>query len=608
MTKNPLEKPFTAVQQQIGSWGDYRTTLDTTGPITNDNTFLYRLNVAYENYHTFIDFNHGTDIFVAPKICWNIDEHTFANFYMTFQRRALPLAGGVPAFTGLGPNSQDPVYALIFGTGAAPMANLPRNVVAYPPWSRTANDEIIAGYNFSRDLNENWNLKHQFQAQLTDFTEIFGGPYQWNPFGLSIPDGSPPFQLDQYGQYIPDISTHSYYADATLTGNFSTLAAEHTLLAGSDFQYFDSNFQTYFTALPTVSGLSSNRTSIASTFFDPTTRSDFAYHESWWGAYLQDQIKLPYNVFVLAGGRYDRVLLYDDVERKVVTDTQRVTPRFGLLWRPIPQFSIYGSYLTNLGASPFSSRKPVKPETAQQWEVGVKSEWFDKRLTATLAYYDLTKQNIATIDPSDPTQLSYVSIGEARNRGFELDVAGEIVPGWRVIGGYSYIASIITKDAHCDLNGYANFANSITNFTFDQALPGGCVVDNYNTNVLLNPVLLSIVGNEGKRLGGVPRHSGSIWTTYEIQEGDWRGLKFGGGVISRSLAQGDNFNSFHTPGYATVGLMTAYETKLFDHKVIFQVNVNNLLNTRYYSVSFPTAFAVITGTPRSAKGSIRVEF
>ena len=96
--------------------------------------------------------------------------------------------------------------------------------------------------------------------------------------------------------------------------------------------------------------------------------------------------------------------------------------------------------------------RPLPPEIAEQWEVGAKAELFDKRLTATIAYYDLTKQHIAVPDPNPIlAQLGYqTSVGAARNRGFELDIAGEIVPGWKVIASYSYIASIITKDSHCD--------------------------------------------------------------------------------------------------------------------------------------------------------------
>lgn len=595
ITKKPLETPFNEVQQQIGSWGLYRTTFDSTGPITSDKSLLYRVNISYENYHDFVDFNHGTNIYVAPRVRWNIDQHTYADFYMSYQHRGSPFAGPPPAFTGPGPLSQDPLYAILFGTAGAPASLLPRSVSAYPAWSRTGSDEIIAGYSFNRDLNENWNLKHRFQAQLTDFTETFGGP-----FGYNGADGT---LLDQFATYIPNIATHSYYTDATLTGNVSTFIADHTLLFGADYQHFDSNHWTYNGGLPSASFLYSNRTP-----FDPSifmsTPSFAGYHENWWGAYVQDQIKLPYGISIVAGARYDKINQYDDSSQTVVTDMQRVTPRFGLLWRPMPQFSVYGSYTTSLGAPPLVSSKPLKPETAKQWEVGVKTELLDKRLIASVAYFDLTKNNIATVDPADPTGLNYIAIGQARNRGVEFDVSGELAPGWRVIGSYAYVASVITKDAHCDPNAWADFLITFAPYPS----PSGCVADNYNTWYLGNPVLLSAVGNEGKRLGGVPRHAGSLWTTYEVQDGDFRGLKFGGGILARSLAQGDNFNSFHLPGYATINLMASYETRLLDHKTTFQVNLNNLLDTRYYTESYPSPFAVLTGTPRSLRGSIKVEF
>ena len=126
-------------------------------------------------------------------------------------------------------------------------------------------------------------------------------------------------------------------------------------------------------------------------------------------------------------------------------------------------------------------------------------------------------------DP-DPTRaaLGYqVSTGEVRNRGVELDVAGEILPGLRAIGSYAYIDPLVTKDS-------------------------GLVYDPLGN-------LISVNGVAGFMPAGVSRHMGSIWMTYEIADGDWSGLKFGGGANARSKAYGDRLNSYHTPGYALVG-------------------------------------------------------
>jgi len=71
---------------------------------------------------------------------------------------------------------------------------------------------------------------------------------------------------------------------------------------------------------------------------------------SWYGLYAQDQIELPHNVFVLGGFRYDQADQYDHLTSSVAGDDNRVSPRGGLLWRPIPELSLYGSYTENFGA------------------------------------------------------------------------------------------------------------------------------------------------------------------------------------------------------------------------------------------------------------------
>lgn len=70
---------------------------------------------------------------------------------------------------------------------------------------------------------------------------------------------------------------------------------------------------------------------------------------------------------------------------------------------------------------------------------------FDGRLRATFSYFDLTKQNLSTPDPLNPFRSK--AIGEAQTRGYEFDVAGEILPGWNMIATYSYLPyAKITKD------------------------------------------------------------------------------------------------------------------------------------------------------------------
>lgn len=76
--------------------------------------------------------------------------------------------------------------------------------------------------------------------------------------------------------------------------------------------------------------------------------------------------------------------------------------------------------------------------------VGVKTDFLDGRLSTTLAAYQITKTNVTTPDPNN--SLFSVQTGEQRSRGIELDIAGEILPGWKAIASYAYTNAEVTKD------------------------------------------------------------------------------------------------------------------------------------------------------------------
>jgi len=576
VTKKPQATPFYAVQQQAGSWGSYRTTLDATGPLTKDESLLYRFNFAYEDNHDFFEFSGNRNIFAAPTLRWNLDARTQLDVYMSYKAAHFPKGYAIPGLV------QSQLASRAYGAG--PLSFLPRSLNTSEPWSRGNSDDFVVGYAFSHEFAEGWTIKHRAQAELVELTSQTAAELGVDIFKL--PTLGRALSADRVAVALPAWSTHTYFTNVDVTGKFDLLDTSHTLLLGGDFQHLDVNGYTLspsvdfgcFCYIPPLNLIAPLHTDFLTSAYDPKTRSDTAFRENWYGFYLQDQVKLPHDFFLLAGLRYDHSTTYNAVTRQTNDNSQKVSPRFGLMWRPIEEASLYGSYLTNFGGSNVGAKNPLPPQTAEQWEVGVKTELFDKRVTATIAYYYLTKQNITAPHPDAVlnAQGYRVAIGEVRNRGVELDVAGEILPGWKVIGSYSYIDSLITKD-------------------------NGRLTDS-------NGVLVSVTGNKGHTLFNVPRHSGSLWTTYELRDGDWRGLKFGGGVVARGIRQGDNLNDFQLPGYATIGLMAGYDFKVDNATVKLQFNVDNLADTRYYAAAGNASFAIFPGAPRSFKGSIRVEY
>ena len=538
--KTPQATPYYSLQQQFGSYNLFRTTLDATSSLNQDNSLLYRLNFAYDNEGSFREFVNSHHFFVAPVLQWRISDRTQITAEMEYKTGKYAHDYGFPAI------------------GNRP-ANLPVNRQLGESFNSAKFDEITAGFHWSHAFNDNWEIKHRFYLQRTDEDDNVALPLELRADNRT---------LDRFFAGFRNNKIETYTTNVDLTGHIDTWGIKHTLLMGGDYYNFRNhglmidnfNFPSIDIFNPVHSGVAVR---------DPADDIPYDTKEDWFGLYFQDQIKLPYNVHVLAGFRYDNAEIKDNISGRE-SGQDRISPRVGVLWQPIPALSFYGNYVENFGAPNLYGSgldgQPLPAETAQQWEAGIKTEFFDGRLSATLAWFQLTKQNIATLHPDPQLALQRISVltGEARNEGIELDITGELLPGWQVIANYAYINSEITKT---------------------------------NDNTL------------GNRFPNVPEHAGNIWTTYAFQNETLRGLKVGGGVTLRGKREGNLENDYQMPGYAVFNLMTSYAMKVGKARVTAQLNVNNLFNEEYFPSSGGfgrTRIAV--GTPRVFLGSLRVEY
>ena len=116
----------------------------------------------------------------------------------------------------------------------------------------------------------------------------------------------------------------------------------------------------------------------------------------------------------------------------------------------------YKSFVPQVGVS--ASRTPFQPEKGKQYQVGVKGEFLQGRLSSTLALYDITRSNVLTADPNNPDFS--IQVGEQHSQGLEIDIVGKILPEWNIITSYAYTNATITKD-----NTYA-VGNRLDNVPF----------------------------------------------------------------------------------------------------------------------------------------------
>jgi iron complex outermembrane receptor protein len=448
-------------------------------------------------------------------------------------------------------------------------------------------ENIFGGFNWSHQFTDDWSVKHSVSVnqQTTNRLSVVPLPLWLSPL-YGFPADQVPRALYQYNNKY-----NTYATNIDLIGHFYTGILKHTLLLGGDYYrkdlYLDNGLNVAASYVdinyPIHTGTNGGMT------LDPASAYTSSQYSDQYGIYLQDQIKLPYHFNVTGGLRYQyihqssaQVDSTGTVNQFPSLTADAVTPRVGLLWQPQNWLSLYSNYTENFGANQGTvfPNQAAAPSSAQQWEVGAKTEFFDGRLRATLAYFDLTKTNVPSVDPNPAHSGFSLLTGEVRSRGPELDIQGEILPGWNVIATYANTDIIVTKAGDGDY-----------------------------------PAV-------GSRYYGVPRNTASLWNTYDFQQEHLKGFKVGGGVTLRdgqvaNTTSAANAPAFTIPGYGTVDLLAAYSQNVGKTRVTAQLNINNLLDKYYYTsatfLSSPSTTGydggfVNFGAPRTVMGSIRIEY
>lgn len=531
VTKKPLENPFYSASFQVGSYQLYRPTLDISVPLADDKSILFRMNLAYTNAGSFRDFVDSESIYVAPVLAIKFSEQTRVTLdleYLSDDRtfdNTIPVIGRQPG-------------------------DVPISRFLGEPDDKKQTTDFFTGYLFEHDFSENWKLRNAFRYHY------YQGDREVFRFGSLRNDNR---TINRTYQDF-SLQTKEFSLITDIVGKFSTGSVKHTLLLGVDLRQQELLNQ----GVNSVASLPIN-------IFNPVygtpvpTRfrtQSFKEETEWAGIYIQDQISLLDNLILVLGGRFDFVN-NANIFSSSETDFQdnAFSPRVGVVYRPIEPISLYASYAKSFNPqSGFTvSGEALEPSTGKQFEIGVKTEFLNGKLAATLAYYDLTKQNIATTDLANPD--FDILIGEQRSRGVELDIAGELAPGLNLIASYAYTNAKITRD---------------------------------NT------------GLEGLRPFNAPEHSGSLWLTYELQSGSLKGLGLGTGVFAVSRNDGRD-GTYFLPGYTTVDLAAWYRFSIGRSNARVQLNARNLFNTEYYeSTSGRTVNQ--PGAPLTVVGRFSIEF
>jgi len=567
VTKKPLDVARKAVTFSTGSFNTTRATADFTGPLNEQKNVLYRFNAGYEKTNTFRDVNDTKSLMLAPTVTFLVSDKTTLNAELVYTHIDGYLDRGLPI------RAND-----LYGT------------------SRSLTLSQPSDYFRTNTYYLNASLTHKFTDWLTlsasylDFTynENLSEHRTRNSFADAPANTVVNLRyFDRRAEeYTKNLSTY-------FSLNRNTGAIAHKVVVGADYIRFNTDKQNamFEARQKLVNGVTTPLTFdlknpvyeiqdptkyIHLTYDDgalfPKFFTDYinsAYHTV--GVYAQDQLEVTPRLGVLLGVRYEMFTDERDYPDGSTTIPQRrLLPRAGLTYSLLDNLNYFASYSSGFrplkpeyirNPQNYGRSTPFSPEISYQVETGLKGEFFDKALFGTLAVYQIAKRN--QLVPTNGLTIDggqvYRQNGQARSRGAEVELTGNILPNLSLNVNYAFN---LTKVIDADLEA-----------------------------------------ENGQPLANAPKHVGGVWAKYTFTTPALRGL--GVGVGSNHVSQRRFENQVAAvgtgelywaqwPSYTVADVALFYTLNRFN----FHVNLNNVFD-KYYFVGGYDFFRASPGAPRN---------
>ncbi len=515
ISKRPPLVPIHKVEVGVDNYGNAYGAFDIGGPVAQGSPWSYRLTGLGRGGGTQTDFTDFDRGYIAPSFSYRPDAAT--------------------TFTVLGQYMRDFTSGENFlpyqGTvRPAPYGRISTSTfTSDPAIDKFDREQAFVGYEFEHSFANNITVRQNFRYSYLDIHDqtAYGLGYAATPTLASA--------LLERGNFITTPRVRQVTVDNQAEVHFDTFAAAHTLLVGIDYKHYELNDNQGFALAPSFDLLNHNYNVVTTS---PTTRYTLATDlQDQLGLYAQDQVKIG-RVSLVLSGRED--LLDTSVDNKLFpalsTDTTptHFTGRAAAIYNTDLGLNPYVGYSTSfnpiLGTNS-ATQQPLKPETGEQEEVGVKYQAPALPITASAALFNLTRSNVLTTDPNNI--LNQLQTGEERSRGIELETTATLADGFKATGAFTAYQVENTKDL--------------------------------NTTIL------------GKVPVAVPERLASLFLDYTIPDGRWQGIGFGAGERFVGQSYADQLNQYKVPDYWLTDAALHYERDGYRAAI----NVQNLLDRTY---------------------------
>jgi iron complex outermembrane recepter protein len=487
VTKKPKFTQGGEVTLKLSEYNFIKPTIDVYGSVNKSSKIAYRVVSTYEKANSFRDNVNSERFYINPSV-----------LLLMNKKNSILLEGDYLK------DNRTPDFGLT--TINYDVIKLPRNSFLGFDWGNFNTIQESFTTTFNQRFNEKWQLKSIISYQ--GFTTNLLSSLRPNSTNLVQPNGD-------WVRGVQKMDTKQKYGlgQIDLNGEFNTGNIKHTILIGVDTDVSNTktlafnNITNYdkINIYEPTKVLSKNEiyASTVVPLMSENTNQEAIIKRA--GIYVQDFVEFSTKLKLLTGLRYSYLEnitnTYTYATKKNVetkSSDNAFSPKIGLTYQPTVQNAMFLSYTNSfaLNTGTDINLKSLPTSTIHQYEIGIKNEFFNKRLTANVTSYIIDYSNLAQTDLSNGNTNTNIKelAGSYQSKGVEVDVVGHL-KNLKIMAGYSFNDAKYTKSNIYAVSTKLRFvpnhtANASAFYTFE------------NTKILKGLELGILTTYIGKRFGG----------------------------------------------------------------------------------------------------------
>ena len=413
--KKPTSEFKSSIELGAGSWDNYRSQADVSGPLTETGNVRGRVVAAYQDKQSFLDHYSRKTGVLYGILEVDLDENTLLTLGADYQ-------------------DSDPKGSSWTGTrtifdATGKKLDLPRSFNNGPKWGSWEQYSRTAFASLEHTFDNGWVTKGQYNHQINGYDAPLGYISQDSATASSI----------YARKYVGKTTSDSL--DVYASGPFELFGREHELVIGQSLSiskwkakdytattYFNNSYDFY-----NWDGDASEPLWTATKFNDETTRQT--------GSYVTGRFSLTDELHLLLGSR---IANYQVTGTSDTQESGKVVPYAGLTYDLNDNFTAYASYTEIFQPQTqyrTRTRAMLAPNEGKNYEFGLKGEFFGGRLNSSLAYFEVHEDNRPLADTAWNSQpgVDYSYIGtKTKTKGYEAEISGELAKGWQLQAGYTH--------------------------------------------------------------------------------------------------------------------------------------------------------------------------